>query len=223
MEPGSNGKKIPVGRAFIIQSGDSSRPLQAAIHAIQCVHTDGSLPTIPIFRNEDMHKEGSYQSTSFPCISVSNCSPRPELIVLHEIGHFIDHHGLGNGDFFASEADEYLLSGWRKAVNNSNAVKILKARLDNKTIEVQDINGVPTVHEIKRDYIQYLLLYSELFARSYAQFIILRNPNEQLRQQLDSMRRLPFSSIYPAYWEEDDFTSIADELVNVFEGQEWLS
>jgi hypothetical protein len=81
------------------------------LEAIDAVHGDGMLPLLPVIRTRGRVQVGAYEWISHTGealrLSFSVTNDHPELSVVHEIGHFLDHQALGRPGAFASEADRF--------------------------------------------------------------------------------------------------------------------
>jgi hypothetical protein len=115
-----------------------------------------------------------------PCESkFPNFAIRPALTLLHEVGHLLDHMALNPlKGTFGSDYDpafERLWECWRK----SCAVRHLNTLATRKR---------PIVPQEIRRFLLYQVRASELWARTYAQWIALRSNDLLLASQLRSAR-----------------------------------
>src|SRR5438034_160472 len=98
---------VPISQSIRVPTGDLFAPVRLALSIIDDVHGDGSLPTLPVRRTRGHVEVGSYEwddRTGSPSrLSFSAASSHPHLTVIHEIGHFLDHQGMGFPGAFASE------------------------------------------------------------------------------------------------------------------------
>src|SRR5579875_877104 len=95
---------IPI-RQRITMCQVGAEPIEQALNAIDEVHRDGLLPTVPVFRDGMPSISGGYEhSNGLPVrILVHPTAKHPALTALHELGHYIDHQGIGIRGRFASE------------------------------------------------------------------------------------------------------------------------
>ena len=113
------------------------------MNAIDGVHKDGILPKISIRQNRRMNALGNYQyfagTYESVGINVHPVNPYAELTVAHEVGHFIDHKGLGRGGTFGSAgAAGGEMTAWGRAVQNSAAYqRLLDKRMNPGKYAVQ--------------------------------------------------------------------------------------
>jgi hypothetical protein len=201
----------PVSQAFGVPAGPDGDPLRLALHAIDRVHGDGALPPTFVRRRRLRPSRHGYYDPAANEIAVNDGTVRPALTMLHEAGHVVDLHSLGGSSAFASASDA-LFDGWRRAVEQTHALQML-------------LSLVPSlVDPDKARYVRYLLLPEEVWARSYAQYIVTRSAIPELRLQLDTMRqRPPGQTLYiPRQWEDGDFSSVATEIDRMFERRGWI-
>ena len=99
---------IPISRSVQIPAGRAFDPVRIALEAIDSVHGDGMLPSLPVIRTRGRIQVGAYEWNSRTGealrLSFSVTSDHPELSVVHEIGHFLDHQAFGRPGIFASDA-----------------------------------------------------------------------------------------------------------------------
>ncbi len=118
----------------------------------------------------------------------------PMTSAVHEVGHALDGHGFGDeagaiaailqgGGFETMYSSTPALTEWRQAVTSSDAYRRLVLEGDG-----------------------YRETITELFARSYEQYIALRSGNEVLGAKIAARRQMDPN----AYWEVDDFEPIAE-------------
>jgi len=202
------------------------------LRAVDSVHGDGGLPRLPVNLSSLVEE---YAEASYYFDSASNTALRiwispdaevPELSFLHELAHFVDHKGFGQAGErqqkpFASEGNP-LLSEWRRSVFASEAASRLREVSEFRSARVALDDGTSVSVDIDRAYVEYLLEPKELFARSYAQYVVVNSQNKTLQRQLDGLRYEPLASLYPLQWEEADFLAIADALDDVFQQQGWI-
>ena len=122
------------------------------------------------------------------------------MTTAHEIGHFIDYSGLG-ANAFASETDS-ALERWRKAVRESGTIK--------------HIAGMKSMRPKRK---AVFLSETEMFARSYAQYVAKRSADPQMLKELDRIRN---GIEYWRQWKDDEFDPIASALDDLFKQKGWL-
>jgi hypothetical protein len=171
-----------------------------ALRIIDSVHDDGVLPKITI-DGKVKGALGEY-SPKGGRIGIWREGTHPELTTLHEVGHLLDHHGIGGGSFATVAADPRLAE-WLAVVQSSNAFAELQRGYS-------ALGG-------SRMY-SYLMKPQELFARSYAQYIAESSADGTLLQQLDALR----ASAPGRQWTTEDFAPIRAALDKLFKELDWL-
>lgn len=170
------------------------------------MHGDGVLPTIPVNYTTSKKKLGTYWhmkvSHNAHSIDVSRAGSHPELTIIHEVGHFLDHQAIGKKKFASEDTKHTAFDEWRAAIAASRAHGELQALLSNPLASQKHTN--------------YMLEGRELWARSYAQYIAVRSQSPVLLKQLDAVRNRGTGVYYPKQWDDQDFEPIAkaiDELL----------
>lgn len=190
----------PVSEAFAVNA--HRRRVRDALGVIDAVHTDGDLPRIPI--ENTAAALGLYARAGREAVRVAvQRSDVLEFALFHEIGHFLDHQALGVAGAYASETHADLRA-WRAAMEGSAAF----ARWRSLQAAAR-IAGDDNVEE----YTSYLLLTRELWARSYAQYIVLRSGRADLAAQLSRMASM--------HWTAEDFAPIAEQIERLFRLRGW--
>ena len=227
MEPSTGPRppgSIPIGSRIAVPDGAAYEPVRRALAAIDAVHGDGDLPLLPVTRTRAATEVGAYEwseRTGDPLrLRLSVHNGHPELTVVHEIGHFLDHQALGRPGTFASETDA-LISVMR-AINGSAASDSLHMLRGRQHLVVRE-RGKPTRVRIKRSFIEYFLSPPEQFARACAQFIAVMSRSPYLATQLDVLRQSPLGVVYHSQWEDDDFWPIQQQFDRLLRRVRWMN
>lgn len=180
--------------------------VNATLAIIDTVHSDGTLPRLPV-RASNAAAYGSYTRTlSGQAVQISlRRSHVLEHAFTHELGHFLDHQALGDRGTYASVAHP-LLSAWRTAVQNSAAVAGWKLDLAAARAAGDRVHA---------QYVDYLLLPYELWARTYAQYIALRSNDSALMAQLTG------TDMGGMHWSWTDFEPIARAIDALLRSKGW--
>ena len=228
-KPPKPSKSAAVSNAFDYDQSILGGKIKSALDAINGVHKDGALPKIKmdLDNSPNSSSQGSYgqydHDGSPGDILINKRTKQAEFTAAHEIGHFIDHAGLGNGGFkFASEIPGGEMSGWSATVQNSAAYKTLvskKLNPGNYKVSVTTSSGKasfgPNVQQL-----EYLLDVKELWARSYAQYIAIKSGNKAMLSQLKTQQN---DILYgERQWSKADFKPIMDEIDKLFKAKGWL-
>ena len=82
---------------------------------------------------------------------------------------------------------------------------------------------VTNQYPLDRRYVGYLLRDTEMFARSYAQYIATKSQDVAMLAELDEIRTPRSAQFsYPTQWQNDDFEPIAQAFDEMFKELEWL-
>ncbi len=218
---------LPVSRVLDVEVGSRiESQMRDAIAAIDAVHTDGTLPRLPVTTASLTDQHGYFGSTTAGDaveIVLNLFSPHVELTTVHEIGHFLDLKALHPTVPWASE-NSPTLTPWRAAVKRSQAAQTLRHFSDPavSTVRVTQRDGSVVEYLVDKAYAAYLLRAKELWARSYAQFIADESRHPALMQQMEAERERPRSGIYyPKHWEETDFQPIRTEIITLLRDLRW--
>jgi hypothetical protein len=211
-----NRNLVSVGSVLGSPSTDISRPVHAAVSAIDRVHRIPDLERrVPVVSDSAMPAGGKYRwdkETGRPMdICLHPRSDHPELTTVLEIGHLLDHQAIGTAGEFASVSHPRLAE-WRRIIDSTRAVQKLEDLRAAGSIPFRLSDGIVRqvhVERIAGD----LLELPELFSRSYAQFISEASGNARLASQIHGFRHHENpSSVVPYYWDGDDFASISKAL-----------
>ena len=205
----------PISTAFILPTGEFGDRARRVLEVVDLIHRVGPLPRVPIdHRVEVAGADGQYRFRRHRGeargIGISQTAPSFEFVLLHEIGHFLDHQALGNRGGFASTRHA-ALKGWRTAVESTWACRTLR-----EVKRVRDQAGRPGGPVV------YLLDYNELWARSYAQYVTLKSRDAALLSQLDQQRvgSAPLQRL--AQWQGVDFAPVGDAIEALLRRKGWL-
>lgn len=228
LKPVSEALKLP-------KSGKMAKHYKRALDAIDSVHGDGDLPEIPIKTNSQMRSFGRLNSrwkgkkdgwvTEF--IEVNGKKDHPELTSVHEIGHFLDNHGMAHDIAnwgatdnlnFGTIWDDYI-----RALNNSDWMKTamrMSALPEEFAVEVSE-GALSWTAQVDQRHLRYLTSSREIWARSYAQYIATKSGDEVLLAQLaDRREEMIYGMINQ--WDEDDFKPILKAIDGIFEKLGWI-
>jgi hypothetical protein len=210
----------PVHHAFSVIEHHESHRVKSALDVIGKVHGDGKLPKIPFFIGDyQNHGVYNHQGPKATGITTRQGGGHMELNSLHEIGHFLDHQGIHKRGEFASHTD-VRLKPLMKAISQSESVKTLQTLA--KTGKANGSNGKS--YRVSTRQIQYQLRPHEMFARAYAQWVVLRSGDENLKKQLQGvLDEIEGQKVKrPRQWPEKDFEPIAREFDKAFRKIGWI-
>lgn len=192
----------PVSEALDVRlTGRLKESTDRALSLIDKIHGDGDLTTIPIKRSASRRNGGAFYYRAFPNpepveIKISTSSSHPTLTTLHEIGHFIDHDGLG-------------MKGSKESRRpGSEMLSVLEAAAGSKSIQHM---AASMPFSMRR----YYLSPEEIWARAYSQYIIEKSGDPvavaELRAVTDGTQ-----------WDQEDFRPIAEAIDELFINQGWM-
>ena len=228
-EPGPRG--VPVGDAFssIPSTPGIARKVREALEAINKTHGDGQLPQIPIETRPTGGALGQFRMFGASAhdirIAGRGATDHQAFTVAHEVGHFLDHSGIGMRGRFASQesSNEAVFNAWRRAVNDSQAIKDLRKVRDTGLTSVEFANGTSRAVAANKPYVNYLLTPHETWARSYAQYVTIRNGSPAMRAELARWQaRKPGEAHAASQWDDDDFEPIAKAIDAMFRQLGWM-
>jgi len=202
----------------ISHGGRVTSSLHHALSVIERVHGDGVLPRVPVVENATMRKEAEYTRNSAGQAVQIAVNPRAAQIglsFLHEIGHFLEHKGIGLANF-------EMLAAFHRTAAKSQAVRELKRLARRQSTLVSLPNGLRMRYNMDNKYLRYLLTEEEIWARAYAQYIVVRSQDEVLLSELEARRKRRAGQLYyPRQWDEGDFQPLAREIEDLFLRLEW--
>jgi hypothetical protein len=195
--------------------------VREAISAIDRVNGDGELPVIKIVPSGAKLSSGTYhyKRKTFPdghqeilesVIRVKEDADYPLMNTVHEIGHFIDHRGLGN----AVETFDYINNALNyedsmvkveipsevrragkalyEAIYESKSYQTLTKMIRSPSSLVgTNSKGEKLRFALDKKFVVYLRKPAEIFARAYAQYVALRSGHPALLAELNAARSRP--------------------------------
>lgn len=196
-KPEDNSKKISSHFDLSRVKDKDMKAIKDTLEAIDSVHDDGVLNSIPITTSVTDRYLGAFgyvaSGRSRDNIDINTNGDRKMMTVAHEIGHFIDLRGLPDDDFHSKNMKEFL-----SCARKTDTIKNIKN------------NCMPA-------YARYANQAQEIFARAYAQFIATRSGNKTMLKELkvEQLRKIPVQ------WTDDEFKEIDTILENLIKKQQW--
>ena len=190
----------------------SEKTFREMLGAIDSVHDDGVLPGLTVTHQVSVGSAGTYNRANDVLALRRNSVRDRELVIVHEIGHWIDWKGLPGSrlGYHPAAASEIgpLLAEWRQAVDHSQAIENIMFK---------------PLYQQNPGYQNYLLKPRELWARSYSQYIALRGGNAKLLEQVRAIRDGKNPLMLPdTHWTDEDFLPIAEAIDKLFNELGWL-
>jgi SPP1 gp7 family putative phage head morphogenesis protein len=223
----------PVSNALTAPKGKLKNDVDVALTAIDKVHGDGDLPSIPIKPTAGERRLGAYQrevnrlgQTRSLDIGVSTKGDHRSLTLVHEIGHFIDFEKIGverqvrgswHGGSIEKEVENVL-----KSLRGSEAVRKIDA-LMSTTERLRYADNPEKTYRADFKYCYYLKSDVELWARSYAQYVATRSGDSVLLKSIEgALVQARNETGYPVQWEAEDFAPIASAIDDLFRAKGWI-
>src|SRR5215204_5451787 len=197
---------LPIGRALEIPPGLIHDDLRVAVEIVEQVHGVDHLPRIPLYGTRfpigaigGPVRRGRFSFTpegEAVSIAIELGQEHRVLSTLHEVGHFLDLSGIGPPNRFESTVEGGSLSAWRAVILQSRSVLTLIAIARDAELMFAQAAGEQ-------------LDWRELWARSYAQYVIDRSGWIDLISILDAFRPARTSEVYlPMHADAADFAEI---------------
>lgn len=213
-------------------SGALRSKVDSALESIDDVHQDGRLTPVPISSERLAGAHGEYRyvdgvdgKLTPNRIALDASGSHPRLTLAHEVGHFIDQQGFGQGKGYASQHDP--APEWvalRAALDNSPTMQRLHSLKNGPaTVSTQGVRGRAASYTVDKNYVSYVTRRHETFARAYSQWIAIRSGSAMMLHDLDVRREETRRSRYPDVWDNDEFAPIAAAMDRLFERQGWRS
>jgi hypothetical protein len=214
----------PVRQALPAPKGPNAKPFNHVLEVIDQVHGDGSLPKIPtVLVPPKGSKRGrySYDPTKGGAISieVQHSLAKSGFVYAHEIGHFLDHHGLGDGRSFGTRTNPQMAEFFQ-AIEATPLVQGLRDALQTGTLNSRA--GDRNLSQGSKDYIDYLLLPEEIWARSYSQWLTLRSGDGELAKGLREAQGSTNAYTASMQWDDKEFAPVAATIDDLFKTLGWI-
>lgn len=228
--PVSEGVRVPEG------GGKKLDGIRGALDAIDGVHTDGVLTTIPIEtkRKSPTGPLGQFRSRydGKPADIRIMTSDQPRATTAHEMGHFLDLDGLGKKGEFTTDDPNGELAPLLEHLGATPTVRKLTDMRNNPDEYAKSYtytmprSGERHTERVKPDdrHLRYLLSPAEIFARAYAQYIAEKGDNPKLKQEMDKIVDAAHKDkySYPRQWTPEEMKGIIREFDKLFKGRGWL-
>jgi hypothetical protein len=212
---------IPVSNALTIPPR-APVALREAMTAIDRVHGDGQLDTIPLRLATLRGDEGAYRGTTTKAVEImiNRQAADPRFTLAHEVGHWLDHQQLKiaigtQTDPVLAAANGRVLAAIRQSQAYRDWQEMAAGR---KLLTVVEPDGTRRQMVAPAYYMQYIMEESELWARAYAQYIVERSQEPGLVQEFAGYRtRLSGFD----QWDSVDFVPVAEAIDRLMEAMGW--
>jgi hypothetical protein len=206
-----------------VPDGQDFDEARRALDIVRRIHGDGRIPPIsvkewrfadhPAALEYDENDDGTIRPRE---IKLSFGLEYSAHDVIHEIGHLLDF-AIGR-TAYGSQSNHLLLRQWRDAVENTATIQRLRALDGQKTMIWRGQEEL-----IDQEEITYLLNPTEMFARTYAEFIASVSNDLRIKSEIGervshSLRKRQ----YPRQWNNDEFEPIALAFKQLFARLGWV-
>jgi SPP1 gp7 family putative phage head morphogenesis protein len=208
----------PVSGSLTTDNKALSTVLTRTMKAIDSVHGDGVLSAIPL-KPTRAKAFGFYRSTFYNAvdIGVRLTGDHQHLTLAHEVGHWLDHIGLGQGvSWGTSSIASAEMKAVQAAMAQSKVIKGINEVLNTGIVKDTAGNDVRLPLRLRK-YYTYLANPKEQWARAYSQYVAVRSGDEALLKDLKTVR----SSGIPTQWTAKDFAPIAKAIDLLFIAKGW--
>jgi hypothetical protein len=206
----------------VVPASSSFAPVRRALAAIDSVHGDGDLPQLPVVRTRAATEAGAYQwndrTGEALRLRFSGLGGHPELTIVHEVGHFLDHQTFGRPGAYASETGA--LARLMRVIDRTETLHRLRS-LRTRRQAIVDERGRREIEPIRQQRVAYLLEPREIFARAYSQFIAWESGDAVLAAQLEFLRSTRRVRVYHDFWTDADFAAVVHELRQLLGRRRW--
>jgi hypothetical protein len=191
-----------------------------AMSGLHSVSNDAPIDVVPTsFPGENGAGEFRHRGVTARGVSVNVTDENPHIrtTLAHELGHWIDHQQVGDKGFESKRAalgdKSSPMADWWAAVQETDAM----ARLQ----KVADTEILPNGILASPRYVSYLQDPSEIWARTYAQWVASRTSSQGLKDEMSNQVDVA-QETYSEQWDDDDFEPVAQAIDRMMKGLGWL-
>jgi SPP1 gp7 family putative phage head morphogenesis protein len=225
MPPPPGAKLVPEVKAadsFNIQIPTKrlSEDVKRALAAIDSAHAFPKMPRISVRKYQKASEDAAYRyftnGSQKPVeITIRPGNTHAALSMLHEVGHYLDHHGHGKAGTFLT------VSGGAKEVLDVIKKSAAYAGLyDAEAAFLATATG-NQAKKLKASF-EYLRGPKELWARAYAQWVAERSGDARILEQLEKTRaRVDGKTYVPYQWDDGDWKTIREAIDAYMKARGW--
>lgn len=199
-----------------------------AVTQIDSIHRNHPLPALPIrrlpvyFPTLPSGVAGRLIYTKYGLLTcfveIDGSNSRAGLTTAHEMGHLLDMVRLGNRESLCGTDERF--ERWRAAILGTEESERLDALAYDESVRIPEAYRSVAELDRFRTHARYLLLWKELWARSYAQYVVVKSADSVLRGQLLRELRSDKWALYYHQWTEESFGPVFHTMDDLFEGWE---
>ncbi len=215
---------VMLGSVLRMPADKYGRRFRTTVRVIDTIHKVKATRPIDVLVSNDRDVTGRYNrhgGTGEPIsIEVSKRDESMEEKLVHEIGHFLEN-ALIPGSAFGVRgwSSDEVTRRWRLAIKATESFQVLEELASLGTARPANREGGAARAGSSRRFLASLLTEQELWARSYAQWVMLRGQDETLARQIRKFRSPP--SVYPLQSNHAEFEAVAAEFDSLFERIGW--
>ena len=196
----------PVGQRFRVPPGALAPIIEQMLNAIERTHGTSDLPVVTIMWTRTFRPQARYLPPTGqepgPGIEVSEVGATPRTSFLHEVGHLVDNV-VGGLTGYASRDPASPLAPVLAALKATEAYRRLGEAAQEDRLALLLGQSAYIAGYLQSD--------EELWARAYAQFVVLRSGDAEARREMDAVRREPDFNRH-RQWEDGDSAAVANAL-----------
>jgi hypothetical protein len=175
----------------------------------------------------DLDAEGAYFETKDLdpiVIRVPRGARRPQMVLCHEVGHYLDRQHLDGPKVQATKSGVFVRGLVADALSTKSQEPSVDL-LDRMDAKLENYQGVPEdvlppdILQLATDRgrLAYILSFEEVFARIYMQFAAGMMKIPEMRNEIRSFRaRSTELDLIPYFWPDREFLPIAEEVQRIF-------
>lgn len=186
--------------------------------AIDELHSVEYMPTIPIevrgANHDGTDGEYWYRGAKAEHIALRLTGQNVRLNALHELGHFMDHQGLGRKGSFASFRSNAKSNtpAWNRFFDQVHQTEHYR--------RWQKVATSSSVSKRKKNYAEYMMQPDELFARAYSQWVLSKTSQPKVRDEYQ--KKSGQKAWTEKQWSPEDFAGVSEAVEGIFEEAGWL-
>lgn len=213
----------PVSKALTTKASKKFKEIMRHTMAvIDSLHGDGALKPIPMRTMAVKRAYGSYRSTWREALDIrlsSKIGDHRHLTLAHEVGHWLDHIGLGSGSAWgtAKGIRSKEMQAVFDAMDATERVQGIRKALDAGFVVGADGEPAKMSGRVRAHY-EYLMQPVELWARAYSQYVAARSGDSILGAELDLVRGRGEAT---GQWSDKDFKSVQGAIDLLFRSKGW--